>query len=259
MSLVLTEVDDNIGTITLNSSDKLNALSHALIADFMAALEEMKASDVRVVILRAPEGSRIWSAGHDIRELESGGHDPQSYGAPLRSAVRAIERFPHPIIALIEGGVWGEACEIAVSCDLLVATPNSTFAITPAKLAVAYSLGGVLNFMKSVGLPFLREMLFTAGPVTAERALHFGLINYVVPAEEIERFTVKLAQQIAQNSPLGVSLLKEELRILAEAYPLTPEAFERVQQLRRALYGSEDYQEGIRSFFEKRKPQFEGK
>jgi methylmalonyl-CoA decarboxylase len=259
MSLVLTEVENNIGTITLNSPEKHNALSHALIADFMAALEQMKSSDVRAVILRAPKGSRIWCAGHDIHELEASGHDPLPYSDPLRRAVRAIERFPHPIIALIEGGVWGGGCEIVASCDLLVATPNSTFAITPAKLAVAYNLDGVLNFMKSVGLPFLREMLFTASPVTAERALHFGLINYVVPAEEIEAFTVKLAQQIAQNSPLGVSLLKEELRILAEAHPLTPEAFERMQQLRRTLYGSEDYQEGIRSFLEKRKPQFKGK
>ena len=163
------------------------------------------------------------------------------------------------MIALIEGGVWGGACEIALSCDLIVAVEEATFAITPAKLGVAYSLDGTLNLMKSVGLPLLKEMLFTAGPVPAARALDFGMINYVVPKDRIEALSRRLAEQICRNSPLCVSLLKEELRILAEAHSLTPESFEKTQALRRRLYHSKDYKEGIAAFFEKRPAAFKGK
>jgi len=259
MPLVLSEVNALTGILTLNNPVKRNALSTVLIQDLTDGLKTMRTSGVRCVILRAPKGSRVWSAGHDIHELTADGNDPQSYGDPLRRAVRAVERFPAPVIAMIEGGVWGGACEMVMSCDLIISTPESTFAITPARLGVAYSIDGTLNFMKSVGLPLLREMLFTATPIAAERALDYGLINHMVPADQIETFTLQIAGQITRNSPLCVSLLKEELRILAEAHPLTPEAFERLQDLRRTLYSSEDYQEGIRAFFQKRPPDFKGK
>lgn len=258
MSTVLTEVHDAIGTITLNHG-KVNALSSALIDDICAALEAMQPPDVRVVILRAAKGAKVFSAGHDVRELPTNGRDPLTYNDPLRKVVRRIETHPAPVIAMIEGSVWGGGCELIMSCDLIVAAKDSVFAITPAKLGVPYNLSGTLNFMKVADMHFIKEMLFTAQPVPAQRMADCGVINRVVSREQLEEVTWELARQIRQTSPLAHRILKEELRVLANAHPLTPEAYERIQALRREVYDSEDYQEGIRAFMEKRAPVFQGK
>jgi methylmalonyl-CoA decarboxylase len=146
-----------------------------------------------------------------------------------------------------------------MSCDIVVAAEGATFALTPAKLGVPYDLAGVLNLMRSVSLPVIKEMLFTAQPMPAERALRVGIVNQVLPADRLEGATAELACQMIQNSPLAIALLKEELNVLSSATPLNPEAFERIQALRRRIYDSADYQEGIRSFFERREPHFEGR
>ena len=259
MSLVEKSVTDTVGTIMLADPAKRNALSGVLIKELMEALAEMADLRVRVVILRAAKGSQVWSAGHDVRELPTNGRDPLTYNDPLRQLVRAIKRAPVPIVAMVEGGVWGGACEVVMNCDFIVAAETATFAITPAKLGVPYDIAGVLNFMQVVPLPVMKEMLFTAKPIPADRALQVGLVNHVVPAERLETITAELAEQMSRNSPLVIGLLKEELRILAGSAPLSPEAFERIQALRRRIYDSVDYQEGIKSFFEKRAPRFQGK
>jgi methylmalonyl-CoA decarboxylase len=257
-ALVKKSLDGNIGTITLDNPAKHNALSAPLIGDLLAALSNLTNSGARVVVLRAPKGATVWSAGHDVRELPTNGRDPLTYDDPLRRVVRAIKESPTPIIAMVGGSVWGGACEVVMSCDIVVATEGATFAITPAKLGVPYDIEGTLSFMQSVSLPVIKEMLFTAQPMPADRALRVGLINQVVPAERLESATAELAGYMIRNSPLVISLLKEQLRVLAEAHPLNPEGFQRIQAIRRRIYDSADYQEGIRSFFERRTPQFQG-
>lgn len=258
MSLIVQDFKDEIGTIVLNNTTKRNALSHALIAEVMAALDDLRARKARAVVLRAPAGCKVWSAGHDIAELPNAGRDPLGWGDSLRILVRSIQKFPAPVIALLAGGVWGGACEVAMACDILVATPDTTFAITPAKLGIPYNLSGLLTLINAVPLPVAREMLFTAQPITAARALNFGVVNYVEPAEHIEAFVYELAEHIRKNAPLSVSVMKEEVRLLASAHAITPELFEQIQGLRRIVYDSHDYQEGLNAFREKRKPEFRG-
>jgi methylmalonyl-CoA decarboxylase len=258
MSTVIVEIKGAIGSITLDRP-KVNALSGELMEEVTSALNAMKAQSLRVVILRAKRGVKIFSAGHEVTELPTNGRDPLTYNDPLRQVVRALQLHPCPVIAMIEGSVWGGACELVMSCDLIVAGEDTTLAITPAKLGVPYNLSGILNFMKVADIPFIKEMLFTAQPVAAKRLMECGVINHVVPREQLEGFTEQLAMQIVETSPLVLRILKEELRVLASAHPIAPEAYERIQSLRREVYDSEDYQEGIRAFFEKRKPQFQGK
>jgi methylmalonyl-CoA decarboxylase len=259
MGLVESSLSNWVGTITLNNTKKLNALSKELIDDLCAALEDLRQRHVRVVILRAPAGSKVFSAGHDVRELPLDGRDPLTYNDPLRLAVRTIEHFPAPVIAMIEGSVWGGACELVMSCDLIIAATDSTFAITPAKLGVPYNISGVQNLMLTGGMPLCKEMLFTAQPFPVDRLVAAGIVNHAVAREQLESLAQSIAEKISQNSPLVISLLKEELRLLSTSHNLSPETFERVQSVRRQVYDSRDYKEGIQAFFERRSAVFEGK
>lgn len=258
MSLILMDWQEDIGTITLNHDCKRNALGRALIHDLIQALNKLIYRQARVIILRANQGAAVWSAGYDISEFPKPGRDPLSYNDPLEQAIRAIQRCPAPVIAMLEGSVWGGAVELATVCDILIGTEKTTFAITPARLGVPYNLTGILHIINMIGFHLAREMFFTAQPVTAERALRVGLLNHLAPAAELEDFTYKMARQITQNSPLSISVMKEQLHLLANALPLSPETFERIQGLRRLVYDSRDYQEGQQAFLEKRPPIFKG-
>ncbi len=258
MALIETHVAEGIGTLTLNYSIKRNTLSEAMIGEMSRALTNLQKDGIRVLILRAYPGAKVWSAGHNVQELPLGGHDPLGWKDPLRQIIREIECFPTPVIALIEGSVWGGACELVFACDLIVATADATFAATPAKLGVPYNASGLLTFMNAATPQIAKEMLFTGRPIAAARLERQGIVNHVLPKEEIESFVHALARDICHNSPLSIAVMKEQMRILSGAHTLSPADFERMQGLRRVVYNSNDYQEGIRAFKEKRKPLFRG-
>lgn len=258
MPLIETHVAEGIGTLTLNYSIKRNTLSEALINEMSQALKDMTEENVRVLILRAYPGAKVWSAGHSVEELPLGGHDPLGWKDPLRQIIRELEAFHAPVIALVEGSVWGGACELVFACDMIIATPDATFAATPAKLGVPYNTSGLLTFMNAASPQIAKEMLFTGRAIAATRLEQHGIVNHVLPREEIESFVHLLARDICRNSPLSIAVMKEQMRILSGAHSLSPYDFERMQGLRRVVYNSNDYREGIRAFKEKRKPLFRG-
>ncbi len=258
MPLILTDCHANIGTITLNNSAKRNSLSHQLIAEMTSALHSLQRLKVRAVILRAEPGAKVWSAGLDVTELPEPGRDPLTYADPIEQLLRGIQHFPAPVITMIEGGVWGGACDLVFTGDITIGGPSASFTMTPAKLGVPYNSTGIMHFINIAGERIAREMFFTAQPVNAERALQIGILNHLVPADQLESFTYGMAAQIAENSPLSIEVMKEQLRILSSSHPLSPETFERIQSLRRRVYDSNDYCEGKQAFLEKRKPVFKG-
>lgn len=250
-------VDETVAIITLHQG-KVNTLSRVLLEDLSLALKKIQDDPLRAVILRAKPGVQVFSAGYDVRELPTGGGDPLSFATPLRAVIRQIQHLRQPVIALVEGSVWGGACELVFACDLIVTGEDTTFAFTPAKLGIPYDLQGIVNFLAVAGSHLLKEMLFLAQPIPVARLEACGIVNRVVPRQELEPCALGLARAIARNSPLVHHVLKEELSALGAAHPIEPETQERLQALRRQVYESDDYQEGIRAFLEKRSPAFRG-
>ena len=259
MTLTRFEMLGKVAVLTMTNPTKRNVLSDAMIASILASLELARVQEARCVILRADPGAKVWSAGHDVAELPESHRDPLGWSDPLRVVIRAIEEFSAPIIALIEGGVWGGACEMAFNCDMVVATPESTFAITPAKLGVPYNVSGLLTFMNIMPLHVVKELIFTAEPMDARRAYDLGAVNHLMAAGEIGEFCLGVGRRIETLAPLAIAVMKEELRVMASAHSITPRMFERVQGLRRQVYDSADYDEGILSFKEKRAAVFKGR
>ncbi|MGO9751420.1 MAG: methylmalonyl-CoA decarboxylase [Solirubrobacteraceae bacterium] len=256
--LIGVERNGRIGTITLRNERRRNALCKQMLAEIREALEEFARQQVRAVILRAGPDVKVWSAGHDIRELPRDGSDPMRYADPLEQALRAIRKHPAAVIAMIHGSVWGLATDLTLSCDFIVADHTAQFAITAVDLGLPYNASGIQNFIMRVGAHIARQMFFTSEPIVADAALQHGIINYLVDEPELERYTYALAERLAKKSPLAISVIKEQIRILAEANPVSATTFERIEGLRNRVYDSDDYQEGINAFLEKRPASFRG-
>ena len=157
---------------------------------------------------------------------------------------------------MISGGAWGGACDLAMSCDILMGGPSAAFCMTPAKVGIPYNVTGVLHFMNVVGVNRVKEMFFTARALTADEAQAW-------PEPDRARagagdHHLRHGREHHAQQPPGIAAMKEQFRILADAYGLAPTVFERIQGLRRMVYDSRDYAEGLLAIKEKRDPVFKG-
>lgn len=252
-----TRVADDIGVVTI-SKPPVNSLSADVCEALLAAFDELERARVRVVVLAADPAAKVWSAGHDVREIPLDGHDAVTWTTGFERVLRRVRDCPAPVIAMLHAGVWGAACDLAVTCDLVTGTPQVTFAITPVKLGISYNTGGMSHFLGALPVHVVKEMVFTGDPLGAEDAYRLGLLNRLVEPERLEAVTMELARTIASRAPLAVTVLKRELRGLTQGAPLSAEEFEAIQAVRHAAYCSHDLQEGVAAFFEKRAPVFKG-
>lgn len=252
-----TIVDDgHVRIVTMTRSDRRNALGHAMADQLTAAV---RGASCRVLVLRAEPGVTTWSAGHDIDDLPVAGVDPLEWTSPVEHLVRAVRSAPFPVIAAVEGGAWGAACNLAFACDLIVATRGATFAITPARMGVPYHPEGVAQFLDAVPLHVAREMFFTAQPLAADSPQLAGTITRLaVDSASLEATWRALAERIASLAPLSIRSMKAEINALGDAGAWEGGGVEERAALRRAAWSSADFAEGIAAFRERRDPRFAG-
>jgi len=257
-AVISIETVDDIALITLKNQAKRNALTHEMMHALSEAFLRLAEAKTRVVVLRAEPGVKVWSAGHDIGELPIGGVDPLCYTDPMEETLRAIRTFPGPVVAMVHGSVWGGAFDLVLSCDMVFADETASFAITPVNLGLPYNTTGLLHFIGRLRLNVVKELFFTAAPVKADLALEWGIINHLLPSAELEAYAMEVARQMAAKAPLAMAVIKEQMRVLSDYQPIAAQTFERIQDMRRRVYESADYREGVRAFQEKRKPVFRG-
>lgn len=256
--LIETKINGYIAEVIINNKEKRNSLSTALLQDFIKALDFVENSDVRVIIIRATKGSKVWSSGFNINELPLPGIDPVPYNHPLEKLIRRLQDVNIPMIAMIEGSVWGGACDLALSCDILIGTEQSTFAITPAKIGVPYNSLGIQRILNRLQPNIAKELFFTAKPISAQRAFQLGILNHIVEMDNLIAFTYEMAKNIAENSPISIAVIKKQIDTLSRSKPVAVETLFHIDELRQIAYNSDDYLEGKKAFEERRKPIFKG-
>jgi methylmalonyl-CoA decarboxylase len=259
MPLVTAVVDSTIATVTLRRSAKLNSLNEEMILELQAALRAAEA-EARVVVIRAEPGVKVFSAGHDISDVAVGVADPSDWENPVEELLAGIPNLAIPVIAAVEGSVWGAACNLVVACDIVVATRTSSFAITPAKLGVPYFSEGIAEFAAALPLHVAKEMFLTAQPLSADDAHRWGLVNRVVADEsELTSAVAQIAAGVAALAPLTLHSVKAEFAAVTGARPPSPETVAQLTELRRRAWRSEDFREGVAAFTERRRPVFRGR
>ncbi|CAB3773650.1 methylmalonyl-CoA decarboxylase [Paraburkholderia humisilvae] len=252
MECIKVQTEDKIGTIALDSDAKRNALSKPLINECIGAFELFRAEGVRAVVLRSSTAQKIWSAGHDIDERRRSNAALLPFDDSLEVLLRAVSDFPAPVIAMVQGSVWGGACELVMTCDMVFGDDTCAFAISPTKLGLPYSTASALHVLNRLPLNIVMEMFCCAQPISAQRALRVGLVNDLLPANDLESHVFDMARLISMRSPTVISSFKAMARTIAKSAGMHLGIFDRIHELRRQLYLGADCGEAVRALVNKR-------
>lgn len=247
-----------VARLIISNPGKRGALDHAILDGFAATMPEL---DARCVIVTGEEGS--FSAGYDIgdlREEEFADEAEKLVAHPFAAAIEAIEAYPFPTVAALNGHAIGGGLELALACDLRIAAGTIAVGMPPAKLGLVYSHTGVRKFVEIVGAARTRELFLVGRRIDARTARSWGLINIVSEDERLEQEAVALASEIAANAPLAQVGNKRVIHaVLSAQAAMDPSTEHELIELRRACFSSEDFKEGVRAFEEKRPARWRGR
>jgi len=249
-----------IGWVIFNNPERHNATSYEMWQSLPLVLDAyVKDPEVRVIVFKGT-GEKAFSAGADIsqfKEKRSSAEAVKAYNDAADASNRALRECTKPTIAMIRGYCIGGGTAVAVGCDIRIAADDARFGVPAAKLGLGYRFEGIKRLSSIVGPAFTAEIFFTARQFTAQEALQMGLVNRLLPAAEVERYTLEYANTITTNAPLTIAAVKRSLIELGK--DPSERDLESCQRRVDACFQSEDYREGQTAFMEKRKPQFKGR
>ncbi len=254
---LLVERRGRVALVTINRPEKRNALNIRTREEGAAALESLRDdAEVRVVVITGA-GDKSFVAGADIGEFAGRTAITQRDVMTGRSLFTAVDTFPKPVIAMVNGYCLGGGCELALACDLRIASERASFGQPEINLGIIPGGGGTQRLTHLVGEGKAMELILTGEIIDAQTAFQIGLVNLVVPAADLEAKTLELANRIAEKSPVALRMAKEAVKTASRS--TLDEGLRREIDLFALCFSSEDKDEGVRAFLEKRKPEFKGR
>jgi methylmalonyl-CoA decarboxylase len=250
------EVDGQVCTITIDHEGKRNAMNFGMAEELAATFEALEERPEPTVAVLRGAGEQAFCAGFDLDVDRS--EVPAERKRAWPAMTDAMERYPYPVVGMINGDTYGGGVEIAAACDLRVGVREARFAVTPAKIGLVYGGRAINRIMRLVGPAKTKELLFTADPIDAEHAAEVGFLNYAVDREELEDRVYGMAETIAGNAPRSLRQMKQIVDAIHEKGRLSEAETRWVQRLRDAAFASEDHAEGVAAFREGRDPEFTG-
>jgi enoyl-CoA hydratase len=257
---ILQRIVDGVGVVTFNNPEKRNAMSLEMWEGFGQALIELRDNpEVRVVILTGA-GDKAFVSGADISQFEKSRHNAEAseeYSRKSAAQRALLADYPKPTIACIRGYCLGGGMQVAMLADIRIAAEDSQFGIPAAKLGIAYGYDGLRNLVSLVGPSWARLLMFTGMRIDSKEALRIGLVDRVIPTDQLLGETIELATTIATNAPLAIKAAKITIaQVLKDPADRDMDA---IRQIGIDCMNSEDFREGRQAFMEKRKPEFKGR
>jgi enoyl-CoA hydratase len=255
---ILIEITDGIGMIKINRPQALNALNSEVVEELESALREVEQdADVKVVVITGA-GEKAFVAGGDIKEMS--GMDPaaaRAFSQRGHRLINSMEQMKKPIIAAVNGYALGGGLELALACDFIYASEKARLGLPEVTLGVIPGFGGTQNLPRLIGINRAKELIFSGKQLTAQQARDWGLVNEVVPGEELMSRVLEIAKKIAANGPLAVAAAKDAINNGLDMAKEDGLRFEGA--VFSLLFDSADQKEGMGAFVEKRPAAFKGK
>lgn len=252
---ILVERNEPIGIVTLNRPKELNALNFSLVGELVEALEELDRDQTIRCIVITGAGEKAFAAGADIKEMSD--KSPIDMMLGNFEAWERLRRIRTPLIAAVGGYALGGGCELAMHCDMIIASENARFGQPEIQLGIIPGAGGTQRLARTLGKYRTMEMVLTGVQLSAQEMANHGLVNRVVPKGEHLNEAMKLAQTVAAQPPIAVRLAKES--VLAAFETSLEEGLEIERKNFFLLFSTEDMREGMQAFIEKRKARFQGR